>query len=327
MAPLYGRALLHWPLVLAVLTIFGTSAFVLGVAPAGDAHHDPVMDTFSPLWRVLAGVVALVGPVVLVVITADMAAVSWWKALPLLPIVVRETHVGRVWACFLAATIVLIAGTFLFPRHPFKTILLLVTTTLLLFLEALASHAIDHGGVAVVMYVGHELAAGVWLGALVGLWVGARHGHVPEYWVENTARRVSKLAAWCVLTLVLSGAYTAYEALGVQVSLLLFSVYGRILSAKIVLFGLVLILGAYNRYRLVPKVNVPRSRDVLVRNVGVESLLLLGGVLALASLLANTPPAHNHTRHAANPKLLLDLRPPFSPHLPRIVLPRLSRGN
>ena len=41
------------------------------------------------------------------------------------------------------------------------------------------------------------------------------------------------------------------------------------------------------------------AREALLRNVGVESLLLLVGVLALASLLANTPPAHNHTEHIA----------------------------
>jgi len=45
----------------------------------------------------------------------------------------------------------------------------------------------------------------------------------------------------------------------------------------------------------VPEVKAPRSRAALLRNVGVESLILLVGVLALASLLANTPPTHNHT--------------------------------
>ena len=133
----------------------------------------------------------------------------------------------------------------------------------------------------------------------MGLWVGARRGRMPEYWVENTARRVSTLAAWCVCVIVLTGAYSAYEALGVHVALLLSSVYGRILSAKLVLFGLLLILGAYNRYRLVPAVHVLRPRQALVRNVGVECLLLLVGVLALASLLAHTPPAHSHPQHTA----------------------------
>ena len=87
---------------------------------------------------------------------------------------------------------------------------------------------------------------------------------------------------------------TAYDALGLPLSQLLFSAYGRTLIAKVVVFGIVLMLGAYNRYWLVPEVRSPRSHEALLRNVGVESLILLVGVLALASLLANTPPEHNH---------------------------------
>src|SRR5262249_5869919 len=127
----------------------------------------------------------------------------------------------------------------------------------------------------------------------------AKYGKPPEHWAEDTARRVSKLAAWCVLAIMLTGAYTTYDALGLNLSYLLLSAYGRILIAKVVVFGIVLMLGAYNRYWLVPEMKAPRSRAALLRNVGMESLLLLVGVLALASLLANTPPAHNHTGHSA----------------------------
>lgn len=299
MNPLYGRALLEWPLVLAVLTIFGTGAFALFFAPSSDPRGEAVVITLSPLWRVLAVVVLLTAPLVLLDITAEMAAVSWWEAIPLIPTVMTDTHVGRVWAGFMPATVLLLAGALLPPQYSFRTIGLLTLSTLLLLFDALSSHATDKGAMAVAVYFVHEIAVGLWIGALLGLWIVARRGQVPEHWVEDAARRVSKLAAWCVLAVVLTGAYTAYEALGVNVSLLLFSVYGRTLSAKIILFGLVLALGAYNRYRLVPEVKVPRSRNALLRNVGAESLILLVGVLALAALLANTPPAHNHPRHSA----------------------------
>jgi putative copper resistance protein D len=295
MTPLYGRALLEWPLVLAVLTIFGTGAFTLFFAPPGDSHGEAVVNALAPLWRLLAGAAFLIAPFVLLDIAAEMAAVSWWVALPLLPEVMSNTHVGRVWASFLPATVLLLAGACLPSRQSLRTIVLFVVTTLLLLLDALASHAIDHGLMAVAMYIVHELAAGLWVGALLGLWIVVRRGQVSERWIQDATRQVSTLAAWCVLAIVLTGAYTAYESLGVNVSLLLFSAYGRTLIAKVALFGLVLALGAYNRYCLVPKVEASRSRDALLRNVGVESLILLVGVLALASLLANTPPAHNHT--------------------------------
>jgi di/tricarboxylate transporter len=109
---------------------------------------------------------------------------------------------------------------------------------------------------------------------------------------------VSRLAAWCVLVVALTGGYSAYEALGWHIDRLLLSEYGRILVAKVVVFGVVLALGAYNRYWLVPQVGTLRTRETLLYNVGVESVILLVGVLALASLLANTPPVDHHAEQA-----------------------------
>jgi putative copper export protein len=301
MHPLYGRALLEWPLVLAVLVVFGTAAFALFCAPSDDAHGGAVVRALSPLWRGLAVVVVLILPLVLFDITAEMAAVSWGKAIPLMPAVMLHTHVGRVWAGCLPATGLLLAGAFLPRWQAVRPIVLSVPATLLLLCDALASHAVDRGLLAVAVYFIHESAAGLWLGALLGLWMVAKRGKVPERWAEHAARRVSQLAAWCVLALVLTGAYTAYETLGLNIPRLLFSAYGRILIAKVTIFATVLALGAYNRYRLVPEVKTATSRVALLRNVGLESLILLVGVLALASLLANTPPAHNHTGPSARP--------------------------
>ncbi len=298
MNPLYGRALLEWPLVFAVLTVFGTVAFALFFAPSGDLHGEAIVIVLSPLWRVLAVIALLISPLVLLDITAEMAAVSWWEAIPLMPAVMADTHVGRVWACFMPATLLLLASAFLPRRHSFRPIVLLTLATLLLFFDALSSHATDKGLMAAAVYFVHEIAAGLWIGALLGLWIVSRRGKVPDRWVEYAARRVSRLAAWCVLIIVLTGAYTAYNALDLNISHLLSSAYGRTLIAKVVVFGIVFALGAYNRYWLVPEVKTPRSREALLRTVGVESLILLVGVLALASLLANTPPAHNHLEHS-----------------------------
>ncbi|HJY80627.1 MAG TPA: CopD family protein, partial [Candidatus Binatia bacterium] len=202
---------------------------------------------------------------------------------------------GRVWAYFVPATGLLLAGAFLPQRYSVRTTVLLASSTLLLFCEALSSHAIDRGLAAVVVYFVHEIAAGLWIGALLGLWIVAKRGKAAEQWIEYPARRVSKLAAWCVLAIVLTGAYSAYNAVGLHISHLLLSAYGRTLITKVIVFGIVLAIGAYNRYWLVPEMKAPRSRAALLRNVGVESLILLVGVLALAALLANTPPVHNHT--------------------------------
>jgi copper resistance protein D len=292
MQPLYGRALLEWPLMLAVITVFGTAAFTLFLAPANDASSEAVTRALSPLWRWLAVVAVVIAPLVLLDLTADMAAVSWRAAVPLLPKVMTATHVGRVWTWFLPAAVLLLGGTFL-PRHTVRALILLILATFLLLCFALTGHATDKGAVAEAGYFVHEIAAGLWIGALLGLWIVARCEQTPEQWIEDTTRRVSRLAAWCVLVIALTGGYSAYEALGWHIDRLLLSEYGRILVAKVVVFGTVLALGAYNRYWLVPQVEAPRTRETLLYNVGMESVILLVGVLALASLLANTPPEHH----------------------------------
>jgi putative copper export protein len=63
------------------------------------------------------------------------------------------------------------------------------------------------------------------------------------------------------------------------------------LVEKVCAAMLVLIIGAYNRFCLMPNVSEASAQESLLRNVGLESLLLIG-VLGLAALLANTPPVH-----------------------------------
>ena len=146
---------------------------------------------------------------------------------------------------------------------------------------------------------------GLWIGALFTLWTVARRGNPPDIWVERAARRVSKVAFWSVIALVITGTYTTYNGLGFDMYRLLFSVYGRTLIAKVVIFAGVLAVGAYNRYWLVPKITEPTARDALLRNVQIESLILMLAVVGLASLLANTPPAHGMDGHAGHPMMAM----------------------
>ena len=71
---------------------------------------------------------------------------------------------------------------------------------------------------------------------------------------------------------------------------IIYAIYGRTLMVKLGAASVVLLIGAYNRFVLIPERNGP-ERGSLLRNVGLESILL-AGVAGLAALLANTPPAH-----------------------------------
>jgi putative copper export protein len=303
MNALYGRALLEWPIVVAAVTLFGTSAFILLVP--GD-EREIATAALVPLWRAMAVLTLLLSPLAVVDVTAEMAGVSWEGAVPLVREAMTQTHAGRVWEWFLPTAFLLIVATLAPVSRRTGTAIVLGAASVLLLLEALLSHAIDKGRLAVAIYFVHEVAAGLWLGGLSGLWIVVRRSSLSEIWIEQAARRVSKVAFWSVCMIVMSGIYTAYNGLGLDLDHLLYSAYGRTLMAKVAVFGVVLSIGAYNRYRLISTVHVDSARDALLFNVGIESLILAVGVLGLASLLANTPPAHGG---AMAPGMMMGLLP------------------
>jgi putative copper resistance protein D len=304
------RALLVWPLVLSLVAIFGTASFML--LSAGERVFDfwSAATSMLNLWRVLAAVIFLLSPLVLLNITADMAGVSWASAVGFVPQVLEETHAGRVFEWFLPAALVLLLSACIPLSQSIRTTMLFLLAGVLQLLQALLSHAIDKGILAVAVYFVHELAASLWTGALLALWVVARYGNPPDIWVEHAAQRVSKLALWSVMALVITGTYTAYNGLGFDLYHLLFSAYGRTLIAKVTVFAAVLAIGAYNRYWLVPKVAEHAVRDTLLRNVGIEAVILLLVVVGLASLLANTPPAHGGGGHAGHSMMAMFIGDP-----------------
>lgn len=291
MSPMGEMTLLEWPLLVCVITVFGTAAFALMVAPAGNPHGDEMGRRVTRLARWLAAVALMLSPLAFVNVAAEMAGVSMTAAIPLLSEVIHQTHAGRVWAWRMGAAAALLAIAWL-PGGTRRRLggLCLAAATLLLF-NALDSHAIDKGALAVTFYFVHELAAGLWLGALAGLCLGFVARPLPMEWFSRAVPRVSRLAGWCVAVLVVAGCFNAYQALGWDLDHLLYAAYGRTLIAKLATAAIVLAIGGYNRYWLVPRAAEPDSLRALMRNVAVESVLLLA-VLGWSVCLANTPPPH-----------------------------------
>jgi copper resistance protein D len=289
-----NRALLEWPLVAAMTINFGTASFALISADESVYDFSRAVDSLIPAWRMLAIVALVMSPLVALDITAEMAGVTWRAAIPLVPEVVAGTHAGRVWTWFFPALAALTIATCVPIRAALRAIAVAGLSGLLLFLQAMLSHATDHGIFAVFVYFLHAAAAGAWIGALLGLWIITRRGDPPEAWLERAALRVSMIAAWSVAIIVISGIYTAYHGLQFNLYHLLYSSYGRTLLVKIAIFAAVLPIAAYNRYWLIPEIVTPSAQRRLVRNVGFESLILVIGVLGFAALLANTPPTHPH---------------------------------
>jgi putative copper resistance protein D len=288
--PMTGRALCDGPLLAALLLSFGLALFMLAVAPA-EAALEPPRSTFWILLRLFATAQFLLWPLKLLIYVASMAGVGLGQAFPFVPEVLRETHFGHDWVVSLALAIALAMAAWMPAARSNRAGMAALASAFLLVCWADASHAVDFGTAAVMVYFLHETAAGLWLGSLIGLWVIGRRANLPEGVLRRVARRVSRIAGWCVAVLVLSGLATAYRTVGLSVGHLFNSPYGQILIAKILIALLVIGLGGYNRYRLVPEVATPRARSTLLLNVAVECLLLMG-VLGFAVWLANTSPPH-----------------------------------
>jgi putative copper resistance protein D len=293
MTPEWPAALLAWPVILAQTLIFGSAMFCLmldllfGSSPrTGDAFERAL----AGWWRMLALVVALISPLIFIDKVAGMAGVSMRNALPLLGEVLAQTQSGHTWRWQLPMALALALAAWLPLRESARALTLVSVCAVLCLAGALQSHAIDFGATAIAMRFMHTLAAGAWAGSLFGYWVGARSADPKIRSSLEAAQILSRVAAWSVSILIVSGLYIAYEGLGGSLSHLLYSSYGRVLSVKVEVFALVLIIGAYNRFFVIPVLDLPSAQRVLIRNVATESLIIVG-VIGLATLLSATPPA------------------------------------
>lgn len=280
-----------WPLVGSQVLIFGTTAFALMAAPRDVAAADRSSQSLAKLWRMLALIVLVVSPLRLLSVAAGMADSTFREVLPMMPQIMRETFAGRVWTWRLA-TALLLAGVAWIPAPGrLATTLMLVISAALLALQSVTSHAVDKGAFAIAVHFTHQAAAGLWIGALVSLLIGATYGHAGANWLRSATSRVSRIAGWSVAALIVTGVIRAWDALGLRLDLLVNSIYGRTLLWKVGTAATVILIGGYNRYRLVGSVGESSARAALIRNVAVECALL-AVVLGWSVVLANTPPPH-----------------------------------
>jgi putative copper export protein len=284
------QVLLAWPLITAQILIFGTAAFALMTASSQVAGAANSADSMVALWRGLALIILAISPLRFLAVAAGMADSSMKDAIPFVPQIMRETFAGRVWVWRLGVTAILALAAWI-PVRRILPIVIFAISAVLILCQSITSHAVDRGASAIAIHFIHQVAAGLWLGALVGLLVGATYGRARAEWLEWASERVSMIAGWSVAALVITGAIRAWYALGLHFDLLLNSLYGRTLLWKLATAASVILIGGYNRYRLVPAIGEPSARSTLIRNVTAECLLL-GAVLGWSALLGNTPPPH-----------------------------------
>ncbi|MFI0941929.1 copper resistance D family protein [Streptomyces sp. NPDC021020] len=139
------------------------------------------------------------------------------------------------------------------------------------------------------MWMLHLLGGAVWAGGLLGLLLLAAPGAVAPAdrgaFFSPAIRRFSAAATSCVAAIALSGLFLYWEHVD-GLGQLLSTMYGRVLGVKIVIFGTLLLLGAFNQFVVHPRVEALRDAGdrrplhvLLVRTfpavVATEAVLVL----------------------------------------------------
>jgi putative copper export protein len=127
----------------------------------------------------------------------------------------------------------------------------------------------------------HLVAGSVWIGGLVWL-IWLSRCDEPACRVE--ARRVSSVALIAVIVIALSGLLQTFFFLNTPADLT-GSPYGRLVLAKMTGLAILVGLGAYNRFGLLPRLDSSDGPKKLSRSVRVEvamltTIIIIGGFLA-----------------------------------------------
>src|SRR5262245_25946912 len=257
----------------ATVLAAGIFAFYFFIAPgAYEAESTRAAGIEVKRWlRLACGwslLIALVSWVVwLAVVSASMSGRPLSQALTteVVSAVLTRTTFGEVWVLRLAL-MAFLGGELILSRRRaraggpgLRPAGALLAAGLLMTL-AWAGHAIGTERSVQLFHLAadgaHLLGAGLWLGALVPLLFvlgRARTTRVPGWSTLAAAstQRFSTLGVFAVTTLLATGLINAWFLIG-SGSALVETSYGRLLSIKIALFGVIVSIAAVNRLKLRP---------------------------------------------------------------------------
>lgn len=225
--------------------------------------------------------------------TSIGAALKW-------PVIhdVLDTRFGAVYA--IAAGLWLLAGAWTLAGGAFAP--LAVPLGALVFLPALSGHADTQSPVGLMFTANvlHVLSMSAWLGGIAALVLvlrsATRRVEVDERTrlLASVVVRFSALAGFAFAVLLATGVAQGIVEVN-SVSALIDTAFGRAVLIKLVLFGVLVVFGWFNRSRLLPALreagDVPRRAGVLLRNTLRMELALGAVVLGVTGALAGYPPS------------------------------------
>jgi putative copper resistance protein D len=294
----------------AVIVAFGQFAYAAVVSPEGR-----LPPRFGAVvgWSLALAVVT--GLAWLAIEAGNMSGLPVLDALhaDTVPIVLGQTQFGHVW-CARAVFAALVAASLAVLRFGgpgwSRAARAVGAGAALLLLAALAGagHAAADSGVDRLAHLGadaaHLVAAGAWLGTLLPfaalLRSCAASGTAESLAIASSASlRFSALGQACVGVLVLTGLVNACYMIP-SVAALFGSRYGADLLVKLGLVAVMVLVAAFNRASLVPKIASAqrtagtRAASALARNAAIEMALGIAIVAVVAQLGITMPPMAVH---------------------------------
>ncbi|WP_174297048.1 copper homeostasis membrane protein CopD [Sphingomonas bacterium] len=220
-----------------------------------------------------SAVLAMIGSMIwLPLVAAQMAGTSAWPVeLATVQLILGSTAVGTAWLIRMAALLAAIAAM----ARPIdgRARLTFIAASFCIALGSLAwtGHGVVGDGAAGWLHLGadilHLVASAIWIGALVRLTAMAMRrtalvdeGHLRA--THDALRAFGPVGIVVVGALVVTGLINGWSLLGPDaLGSLVGSDYGRLLIAKLALFGIMLALAGLNRVRFTPAFRTAISRS------------------------------------------------------------------
>lgn len=235
--------ILRFALYVDLLLLFGLALFGL--------YSFNALLRFRPLLRGMAVTGALLSVAGLVLMTRVMSGETQLAALwPHLQMMLLETDVGLAWALRMTALAIVVIRPGLWPAS--------LAGAIALASLAWSGHgAMDEGWLRFWHFLSdilHLLAAGAWLGALLALvlMVSGRIGDTRLRLIADAVKRFEWVGALIVLTVSVTGVMNYLFIVGPRLDGVLFGTYGQLLAIKVLVFAVMLVLAALNRFHLGP---------------------------------------------------------------------------
>ncbi len=304
-----GAVIIRFGLYLALMILFGLASFGLYALRGGERRFGATL-RFAPLLAGAALLATLLSVLGLLSLASSMAGVPLTAVdRSTVEIVFWGTAVGTAFQVRMLALFVAIALAFAGIRYPRQALTgIVVAAGVATASLAWSGHGAADQGTLGWIHLGadiaHLLAAGIWIGALFGLTMLVFRTSTKIDGAHLTlSHRVldgfSTIGGLVVAIILISGLINSWILVGLpNVTALPGNLYGRLLIAKLVLFGAMVALASANRFHLTPAFESAiadgdhnRAIGALRRSLTIETLcgVVILGLVAWLGMLQ--PPA------------------------------------